>query len=60
MKKLKIKPTEFLKDIEGILELVDKIDNLNPENTDLSKLNKILKSKEKQIKNKYKNLDSKK
>jgi|TARA_R110001592_G_scaffold322190_1_gene601069 hypothetical protein len=60
MKKSKIKPIEFLKDVEGILELVNKIDNINPENTDLSKLNKILLKKEKQIKNKYKHLDSEK
>ena len=60
MKKSKIKPTEFLKDVESVLELVNKVDNLNPENTDLLKLNKILKNKEKQIKNKYKDLDTKK
>ena len=60
MKKSKIKPKEFLKDIESILELVNKIDNIDPENTDLSKLNQVLKNKKKYIKNKYKNLDSKK
>ena len=60
MKKSKIKPTEFLKDVESVLELVNKVDNLNPENTDLLKLNKVLKNKEKQIKNKYKDLDTEK
>ena len=60
MKKSKIKPKEFLEDIESILELVNKIDNIDPENTDLSKLNQVLKNKKKYIKNKYKNLDSKK
>ena len=29
MKKSKIKPKEFLKDIESILEIVDKVDNIN-------------------------------
>ena len=59
MKKSKIKPKEYLKDLEKVLEIVDKIDNLNPETTDLKLLNKILKNKEKSIKNKYKDLDSK-
>jgi len=59
MKKSKIKPKEFLKDLENILEIVDKIDNLDPKTIDLNQLNKILKNKEKQIKNKYKDLDTK-
>ena len=58
MKKSKIKPKEFLKDIESILEIVNKIDNLNPESTDLNQLNKILKNKNKEMRNKYKDLDS--
>ena len=60
MKKSKIKPKEYLKDLESILEIVDKIDNLNPETTDLKLLNKILKNKKKEIKNKYKDLDTEK
>ena len=60
MKKSKIKPKEFLKDLESILEIVDKIDNLDSETTDLKLLNKILKNKKKQIKKKYKDLDTKK
>ena len=47
MKKSKIKPKEFLKDIEGILEIVKKIDNFNPETMDPSVLKKIVKNKEK-------------
>ena len=58
MKKSKIKPKEYLKDIESILEIINKIDNFNPETMDLNVLNKIIKNKEKQIKNKYKDLDS--
>ena len=60
MKKSKIKPKEYLKDLDSVLEIVDKIDNLNPETTDLKLLNKIIKNKQKQIKNKYKDLDTKK
>ena len=60
MKKSKIKAKEYLKDLESVLEIVDKIDNLNPETIDLKLLNKILKNKKKQIKKKYKDLDTKK
>ena len=60
MKKSKINSTEFLKDVKDILELVKKIDEFDPESMDTSKLKKIIKNKEKYIKNKYKNLDSKK
>ena len=58
MKKSQIKPKEYLKDLDSILEIVDKIDNLNPETTDLNLLKKILEKKEKSIKNKYKDLDT--
>ena len=60
MKKSKINSTEFLKDVKDILELVKKIDEFDPESMDTSKLKKIIKNKEKYIKNKYKNLDIKK
>ena len=60
MKKSKIKPKEYLKDLDSVLEIVDKIDNLNPETTDLKLLNKIILNKKKEIKNKYKDLDTKK
>ena len=60
MKKSKIKPKEFLKDVKSILEIVKKIDEFDPESMDPSKLKKIIKNKEKYIKNKYKNLDTKK
>ena len=60
MKKSKFKIKEYLKDLDSVLEIVDKIDNLNPETTDIKLLNKILKNKEKQIKKKYKDLDTKK
>ena len=60
MKKSQIKPKEYLKDLESILEMVDKIDNFDPKTMDLNILNKVIKNKEKQIKNKYKDLDTKK
>ena len=60
MKKSQIRPKEFLKDLDSILEIVDKIDNLDPQTMDLDQLNKILKNKGIKIKNKYKDLDSSK
>ena len=59
-KKPTIKPEEFLKDLEGVLNLVEKIDKLDLEKTDLKTLKKIIKNKETTIKNKYKDLDTKK
>ena len=58
MKKSQIRTKEFLKDLDSILEIVDKIDNLDPQTMDLDQLNKILKNKETKIKNKYKDLDT--
>ena len=58
MKKSKIKPKEFLKDIENILEIVKTIEEFNPETMDALDLKKLIKNKEKYIKNKYKNLDT--
>ena len=60
MKKSQIKPKEYLKDLNTILEIVNKIDKFDPETMDINILNKVIKNKEKQIKNKYKDLDSKK
>ena len=60
MKKSKIKPKEFLKDIKGIFEIIQKIDDFNPETMDPSDLKKIVKNKKTYIKNKYKDLDTEK
>ena len=60
MKKSKIKPKEYLKDLNSILDLVNKIDKLDLETTDLKALNKIIKRKKTSMKNKYKDLDTKK
>ena len=43
MKKSKIKPKEFLKDIDSILEIVDKVENMDIETMDFKKLKKIIK-----------------
>ena len=59
MKKSQINPKEYLKDLDSILEIVDKIDNLDLQTIDLDQLKKIIKHKEKKIKNKYKDLDTK-
>ena len=58
MKQSKIKAEEYLKDLESILKLIDKVSNFNYETMDINTLNKIIKNKEKQIENKYKDLDS--
>ena len=60
MKKSKIKPKEYLKDLNSILDLVEKIDKLDPKVTDLKVLSKIIKRKKTSIKKKYKDLDTKK
>ena len=48
MKKSKVKIEEFLKDVNNVLDLVSKVDSLDPEKTD------------KIIKEKYKDLDTEK
>tara|TARA_R110000803_G_scaffold194219_1_gene257230 strand:+ start:268 stop:450 length:183 start_codon:yes stop_codon:yes gene_type:complete len=58
MKKSQINPKSFLKDLEEVLDLVKKIDSLDPEVTNLNKLGKILKNKEIKLRNKYKDLDT--
>tara|TARA_R110001583_G_scaffold182268_1_gene339961 strand:- start:60 stop:242 length:183 start_codon:yes stop_codon:yes gene_type:complete len=60
MKKSQINPEEYLKDLKDVLEIVNKIDNLDTKKTDLKVLNKIINNKEKSLKNKYKDLDTKK
>ena len=63
MKKSKIKLEDFSKDLNNILELVSKVDNLdfeNLEDKDLRKISKEIKKTDKFIKNKYKDLDTKK
>ena len=60
MKKSKINLKELNKDLDDVLEIVNKIDNFDPEIMKVSELSKIIKNKEKKLKNKYKDLDIKK
>ena len=59
MKKPKIKIEEFLKDVDNVLNLVSKIDNIDPDTVDIEKLQEEIKKADKFIKNKYKDLDVK-
>jgi|TARA_B100000035_G_C20581108_1_gene371135 sortase (surface protein transpeptidase) len=60
MSKSKIKPKEFLQDLDSILDIISKIDNIDiSKKNNISKLVKEIKEKEKKIENKYKNLDTK-
>jgi hypothetical protein len=60
MSKQKINPEDFLKDINNILEMASKIDNLDDKKTDIINLSKKIKKKTKILKNKYKDLDTEK
>ena len=60
MSKSKIKPKEFLQDLDSILNIISKLDNIDvSKKNNISKLIKEVKEKEKKIENKYKNLDTK-
>ena len=60
MSKSKIKPKEFLQDLDSILDIISKIDNIDiSKKNNISKLVKEIKEKEKKIENKYKDLDTK-
>ena len=63
MKNSKINPENFKKDLNKVLELVNEINNIDFENIeekDLNKISKEIKKTDKFIKNKYKDLDTKK
>ena len=60
MSNSKITPEDFLKDINNILEMASKIDNLDDKKTDIINLSKKIKKKTKILKNKYKDLDTEK
>tara|TARA_B100001094_G_C17903868_1_gene657830 strand:+ start:517 stop:708 length:192 start_codon:yes stop_codon:yes gene_type:complete len=62
MKKSKINPEEIEGDINNILNIITKLENLdlnNIENKDINKIQKEAEKQQKLIKNKYKDLDSK-
>ena len=52
MKKSKINLKELNKDLEDVLEIVNKIDNFDPEIMKVSELSKIIKNKEKKLNDK--------
>jgi hypothetical protein len=59
MSKSKIKPKEFLQDLDSILNIISKLDNIDvSKKNNISKLIKEVKEKEKKIENKYKHLDT--
>ena len=59
MSKSKIKPKEFLQDLDSILNIISKLNNIDvSKKNNISKLVKEIKEKEKKIENKYKNLDT--
>ena len=60
MSKSKINNKEFSQDLNKIFEIVSKLNDKNLSLKEISKLSKKIKILDKQIKNKYKNLDSKK
>ena len=61
MSKLKVNSEEFLKDLNQVIELVSKINNIEDiTQKDLRKLTIKAKKIDKKIKSKYKNLDSEK
>ena len=54
MKKSKIDPKDVLKDADKLLNLINNLEELNLENTDLDKFEEEIKTLEGEIKNKYK------
>ena len=57
MSKSKPNPEEFLNDLNKVLELISNLDNENMSLKDISKLSREVKIINKELKNKYKDLD---
>ena len=57
MSKSKPNPEEFLEDLNKVLELISNLDNENMSLKDISKLSREVKIINKELKNKYKDLD---
>ena len=63
MKKLEINPEEITSDLNNILNIINKLENLNLdklEEKDIKKIQKEAENQQEIVRNKYKNLDSKK
>jgi hypothetical protein len=60
MKKPQIKLEELAEDIDKVLNLIQEIDNLDPESENKDKIYQKIHKTNKEIKNKYKDLDTQK
>ena len=60
MKKSKIESKDIIKDIDNTLNIINRLENMDLDNFDIGDFKKEIEKQEKYIKNKYKNLDSKK
>ena len=63
MKILEINPEEITSDLNNILNIINKLENLNLdklEEKDIKKIQKEAENQQEIVRNKYKNLDSKK
>jgi hypothetical protein len=60
MKKPQIKLEELAEDIDKVLNLIQEIDNLDPESKNKDKIYQKIHKTNKEIKNKYKDLDTQK
>ena len=63
MKKSEINPEEITSDLNNILNIINKLENLNLdklEEKDIKKIQKEAENQQEIVRNKYKNLDSKK
>ena len=60
MSKSKISGEEFLNDLDEVFKIISELDNENISLNDISKMSERVKIVNKKIKNKYKDLDSKK
>ena len=60
MSQNKISPKDYLKDLNEILKIIDELNKENLSKKDILRVSKKTEIINKKIKNKYKNLDSKK
>ena len=56
----KIKPEELSEDINKVLNLISEVNNIDPEDVNINKILQKIYKINKELKNKYKNLDTEK
>ena len=56
----KIKPEELSEDINKVLNLISEVNNIDPEDVNINKILQKINKINKELKNKYKNLDTEK